>query len=231
MNARRVGASPYRLLALALATIVVATFALAASANAYVYWASLSAQGLRFQPRGRAGQPRRHGRPGPHPRRAIAFRRLRRGGRQRSRVLDEPESNDRARQPRRHGRQPELHRREHRADRCRGRRRPCLLGERRGIGRANLDGTGVNQTFIASAGGPTGVAVDGAHVYWTNRNAGTIGRANLDGTAVNQSFIASANSFFGLAVDAAHIYWASGGGDRARRPRRHGARPRLHRRG
>jgi carbamate kinase len=33
------------------------------------------------------------------------------------------------------------------------------------IGRANLDGTGVNQTFITGAAQPDGVAVDGAHVY------------------------------------------------------------------
>ena len=36
------------------------------------------------------------------------------------------------------------------------------------IGRANLDGTGVNQSFITGAGASAaGVAVDGAHVYWT----------------------------------------------------------------
>ena len=47
--------------------------------------------------------------------------------------------------------------------RRRGRRRPRLLGERRRpdtIGRANLDGTGVNQSFITGAGLPSGVAVD-----------------------------------------------------------------------
>ena len=36
------------------------------------------------------------------------------------------------------------------------------------IGRANLDGTGVNQSFIGGATSPCGVAVDGAHVYWGN---------------------------------------------------------------
>src|SRR5436309_15265364 len=69
------------------------------------------------------------------------------------------------------------------------------------IGRANLDGTGVNQSFIT--GGkitPTGVAVDGAHVYWANYVGNTIGRADGDGTGVNQSCIA-ANSPLGVAVD------------------------------
>ena len=78
------------------------------------------------------------------------------------------------------------------------------------IGRANLDGTGVEQGFIAGASEPYGVAVDGQHVYWTNRGNETIGRANLDGSAVNQSFIGGASGIFGLAVDGQHLYWANG---------------------
>jgi hypothetical protein len=58
------------------------------------------------------------------------------------------------------------------------------------IARANLQGTAVDESLIAVDPFPTDLAVDDAHVYWSNR-AG-IGRANLDGTAVNQSFIARA---------------------------------------
>ena len=60
-----------------------------------------------------------------------------------------------------------------------------------GIGRANLDGTGANPSFIPEASSPYGVAVDSAHVYWANFETGTstIGRANLDGTGANPSFI------------------------------------------
>jgi hypothetical protein len=90
------------------------------------------------------------------------------------------------------------------------------------IGRANLDGSGVDRTFIPFPGGsdPRAVEVDVAHVYWINGRPGaslpeTIGRANLDGTGVEQSFIdgfASNTNFpFDLAVDAAHIYWADAG--------------------
>jgi virginiamycin B lyase len=78
------------------------------------------------------------------------------------------------------------------------------------IGRANLDGSGVNQNFIGGLGSgvnPTGgVAVDAAHVYWAN--AQTIGRANLDGTAMNLNFI-TAGAPDGVAVDAGHVYWAN----------------------
>jgi hypothetical protein len=77
------------------------------------------------------------------------------------------------------------------------------------IGRANLDGTGVDQSFITGANHPDGLAVDDAHVYWTN-DSGTIGRANLDGTGANQSFIAAPTSGgSAVAVDDAHIYWVS----------------------
>jgi hypothetical protein len=65
---------------------------------------------------------------------------------------------------------------------------PSLTGT---IGRANLDGSGVEPRFIITgASDPTGVAVDAAHVYWINLFTGTIGRANLDGSGVDQSFIA-----------------------------------------
>jgi C4-type Zn-finger protein len=74
------------------------------------------------------------------------------------------------------------------------------------IGRADNDGTGINQNFIAGASTPTAVAVDGAHVYWLNDDDHSIGRANLDGTAVNQRFLTGTNAGT-FAVDGAHIYW------------------------
>jgi len=81
------------------------------------------------------------------------------------------------------------------------------------IGRANLDGTGVNNSFVTGASFPVAIAVDAGHVYWTNTSiaSNSIGRANLDGTSVNQSFITGANNPTGLAVDSGHIYWANRG--------------------
>jgi hypothetical protein len=77
------------------------------------------------------------------------------------------------------------------------------------IGRANLDGTGVNTNFITGLGQPAGVAVDGAHVYWSDNTTNTIGRANLDGSGVNTNFITNAPAE-GIAVDGSHIYWGTG---------------------
>ena len=77
------------------------------------------------------------------------------------------------------------------------------------IGRANVDGTEVNQSFIGTNFNPEGMAVDGNHIYWSNLGSNTIGRANVDGTGVNQSFISGASSPAGVAVDGTHIYWAN----------------------
>src|SRR6266508_2970168 len=77
------------------------------------------------------------------------------------------------------------------------------------IGRANLDGTGVNKRFITGVPNGCGIAVAGGHVYWANDG---IGRANLDGTGVNQRFIRTASGPCGVAVYQGHIYWGQSTG-------------------
>jgi virginiamycin B lyase len=77
------------------------------------------------------------------------------------------------------------------------------------IGRANLDGSGADYTFITGAENPCGLAVDGGHVYWSNFSGGSIGRANLDGSNATQSFITSVGQPCGVAVDRKFIYWTS----------------------
>jgi hypothetical protein len=81
------------------------------------------------------------------------------------------------------------------------------------IGRANTDGTGINQGFASSAplnGDATtpAVAVDEQHLYWTTYGY-SIGRANLDGSGTNQDFITGANFPEGLAVDGQYVYWSN----------------------
>jgi virginiamycin B lyase len=79
------------------------------------------------------------------------------------------------------------------------------------IGRANLDGTNIDQSFITGANGSSGVAVDGAYLYWTTDLDGTVGRADLGGTNANPSFIPNANAPFAVAVDVTHVYWIHAG--------------------
>jgi len=87
------------------------------------------------------------------------------------------------------------------------------------IGEANLDGTGVNQSFITGANGPSDIVVFGQHLYWANATGGctesgscngSIGEANLDGTGLNENFIPT-NTAYGLAIDGQYIYWSNFG--------------------
>ena len=92
-----------------------------------------------------------------------------------------------------------------------------------GIGRANLDGTGIADSFIDVGRDATSVAVDDNYIYWRwespppfrgavgrapPRALGAIGRARLDGTDIDENFISGVDVNPGrLAVDANHIYW------------------------
>ena len=88
------------------------------------------------------------------------------------------------------------------------------------LARANLDGTGVDRSFISVAefgeavrgSFPCGIAVDGAHIYWSGSfGPDGIGRANLDGSGVEPNFIDldAANFACGIAVGGGNIYWAN----------------------
>lgn len=82
------------------------------------------------------------------------------------------------------------------------------------IGRAGMNGTGVDQTFITGLQGPEGVAVNSAGIFWTNAATGSIGRADLDGSpsSVNQNFITGASPANLMTADATHLYWTILGG-------------------
>jgi streptogramin lyase len=77
------------------------------------------------------------------------------------------------------------------------------------IGRANNDGSRVNDNFIATGQLPFALAVDASYIYWANQTSDTIGRANIDGTGANNSFITGVNDPSGVAVNATSIYWSS----------------------
>ena len=77
------------------------------------------------------------------------------------------------------------------------------------IARANLDGTGVDQSWIEGCWIPWGIAVDENYVYWSNALEifGSIGRANLDGTGADPFWITWCSESYGVAVDQGHVYW------------------------
>lgn len=82
------------------------------------------------------------------------------------------------------------------------------------IGRANLDGSHVDQRFIKLSNAVDGVAVNSRYVFWSSVGEHAIGRANLDGTSVFQRCIALKtlpleNVPEGLAVDGNYVYWTN----------------------
>jgi hypothetical protein len=84
------------------------------------------------------------------------------------------------------------------------------------IGRSSLDGSGIEPSFIKTAGIPTGIAVNAEHLYWVNEakpgGTSTISRANANGTEVNEDFMTGLPHPCGdIALDSGHIYWATGG--------------------
>jgi len=81
------------------------------------------------------------------------------------------------------------------------------------IGRANLNGQNVNQSFINGTRSttPFGMAVDSRHIYWASNQNHTISRADLNGQNVNNSFITGASYPEWVAVDSRYIYWTNAG--------------------
>ena len=75
------------------------------------------------------------------------------------------------------------------------------------IGRANIDGSGVDPSFISFGGvTPGSIAVDGSHIYWAQYTTG-VERANLNGTGLDRTFFGGSGAQ-AVAVDASHMYWS-----------------------
>jgi hypothetical protein len=78
-----------------------------------------------------------------------------------------------------------------------------------GIGRSLLDG-GAPITLVSGPEGPSDIALDDAHVYWTNVLTATVNSAPKDGGAPTTLATGQLGVFIhGLAVDATNVYWAT----------------------
>ncbi|MBS1890784.1 MAG: hypothetical protein JST59_05790 [Actinobacteria bacterium] len=77
------------------------------------------------------------------------------------------------------------------------------------IGRANLDGTNLTDSFIHTGGSPLQLAINSSYIYWANEPGGAIGRAKLDGTQVEPAFITGIGKPTGVAVSSEYIFWST----------------------
>lgn len=97
-----------------------------------------------------------------------------------------------------------------------------------GVGRAALDATQPNESFVAAPPGTyafaRGVAVDSKYLYWGTHGLNTspersfeaprIGRSLLDGSGVEYTFTASTGqSISGLSASPTHLYWSANSQD------------------
>jgi hypothetical protein len=79
-----------------------------------------------------------------------------------------------------------------------------------GIGRANLNGTDAEPSWIPDPGGTvTSIATDGTYIYWTD-GTDYIGRALLDGSDPTPDFINAHEAVDSLTIASGTIFFASG---------------------
>ena len=75
------------------------------------------------------------------------------------------------------------------------------------IGRAESDGSSVDQSFISGLGSVGSVAVGGGYIYWTSPSKHAIGRAKIDGSDVEpEIFKGLAGEPYGLAFYDEQVY-------------------------
>src|SRR5581483_5086597 len=106
------------------------------------------------------------------------------------------------------------------------------------IARMDLDGTHVDKGFITNGSSywnTCGLAVDAQHIYWVNKienNNGSwttfIGRANHDGTDVHPQFLTIPDHYPSLAVGPNKIYWVDPGAGELGMANLDGSNPNFH---
>jgi hypothetical protein len=84
------------------------------------------------------------------------------------------------------------------------------IGQR--IGRAPLDGSSSDLSFIPGVSPSCGIAVDGSFIYW-GAGSRAIGRAPVGGGSADNSFIASAatTNTSGVAINPQYVFWGNPG--------------------
>ena len=74
------------------------------------------------------------------------------------------------------------------------------------IGRAKLNGLGVDPAFITGLNSPAGLTANDQYLYW---GGASIGRARMDGTDVEPSFMTPSGGADDVAASEQYLYWTS----------------------
>jgi hypothetical protein len=75
-----------------------------------------------------------------------------------------------------------------------------------GIGRAKLNGIGIEPDFITGLGSTGGLTANDQYLYWGGT---TIGRARVDGSDVQPNFMAPSGGADDVAASEQYLYWTS----------------------
>ena len=85
------------------------------------------------------------------------------------------------------------------------------------IGRANLDGSGANQSFVTTgSANPLGLAVTSSAIFWAGMMRTYMGRVDIDGTNPQATFITlpgPGTTICGIAADSNFVYWQTRAAD------------------
>ncbi len=87
-----------------------------------------------------------------------------------------------------------------------------FLGDATRIGRAGLDGAGVDRTFIAIPDHFCGVAVDPTFLYWSRGSVGAVGRVPVGGGTTQDSFVPTGTTTggpCGVATNSQNLFWGN----------------------
>lgn len=90
------------------------------------------------------------------------------------------------------------------------------------IGRAELDGSGVNESFILATPNGGGMSATTTHLYWAELYTHKTWRANVDGTGA-APFIHSGSDVGDVVVGDLYVYWADQSTDSIGRARLDGS--------
>lgn len=77
------------------------------------------------------------------------------------------------------------------------------------IGRCNLNGTTIENSWVSVSAGCDFICSDGTFLYWTNFLTNKIGKVNKSGAGKNESLVTGCNECTGIDTNGGNLYWVN----------------------